>query len=79
MVIAWICSKFIDPGEAARQRHALWLTAALRSGLSVPEIPVRPVREGGFAPTMASPEGRAWAERWWSDTLSLSDLDLPGV
>lgn len=52
--------------EKARRLHSAWLTHALNDPSALPRIPVRPVSRGGFAAIVASPGGRAWADRWWS-------------
>lgn len=57
-------------GALMRRLHSLWLTRAMKHGSrSVPRIPTRLVSEGGFAPIMATREGREWAESFWNDTL----------
>ncbi|HYE02738.1 MAG TPA: hypothetical protein VD963_05845 [Phycisphaerales bacterium] len=63
-------------GLRARRRHAAWLTRALRLATPLPRIPVRPVSAGGFEPILAKPEGRAWAESFWSGVFDHPDLDL---
>ncbi len=61
------------PTERAIREHSSWLTravAAWKSGQdTTPRIPVREVSEGGFSELVASPTGRAWADRWWESTL----------
>lgn len=66
----------LSAAERARRLHSRWLTRAFRHGgaRGVPRIPTRPVSEGGFQPVTSTPDGRAWADRWWRDTLELEDL-----
>jgi hypothetical protein len=59
-------------GEAMRALHSRWLTRALQRGARPPRIPTRkvdPTGGGGWATLMATPEGRAWAEEFWQQTL----------
>jgi hypothetical protein len=60
-------------GEFARRLHSLWLTKALRVGVSMPRIPTRLVREGGFDTVVNTPAGREWADRWWNEALQTPD------
>ena len=61
-------------GERARRLHAEWLTRALTSGgVRAPRIPVRKVSEGGSENVRTSPEGRAWADSWWSGAFRSTD------
>ena len=57
----------------ARRIHEAWLSRAVESGRAYPQIPLRPVSEGGFGPVVATPTGRAWAEGWWSEALGQVD------
>jgi len=52
-----------------RREHALWLTAAMRTGAPKLRIPVRRVDQGGFGPMLRRPTGRARAEAWWEGAL----------
>lgn len=69
-------AKLINPAELMRRRHSEWLTRALRQPSQYPRIPVCPVADGGFGPTLATPDGPAWANQWWSETLCNEELDL---
>jgi len=69
----WRREDFEEAGERARRLHSAWLTEALRSGKSVPRIPVRPVDSGGFDRASASTIRRAHHQRWWS--LALERVD----
>lgn len=60
----------IARGEAMRALHSLWLTKALKAGSRPPRIPTRKVDQGGWATMMETPEGRAWAEEFWEQTLN---------
>lgn len=60
----------LEASEKARLVHSAWLTRALRSGRSWPTIPLRRASEGGFAPVMRTPEGRAWVESWWTNIMA---------
>ena len=61
---------FPDPPSTKMIRlHSGWLSRALRAGRTHPRIPVRRVRDGGFAAMMASPTGRAVARWWWQRAL----------
>lgn len=77
-----------DRAERWRQEHSRWLTGALsRSarGAAYPRIPTARVSEEravstgerrpdeGFRALMATPAGRAWAERWWDETFTNLD------
>jgi hypothetical protein len=58
--------------EFARRLTSAWLTRALRAGAGLPRIPTRRVAEdwsGGYSSIVATPEGRAWADRWWAEAL----------
>ncbi len=57
----------------ARRLHSSWLTRAIRAGVKMPRIPTRLVRDGGFAEVVSTPEGRAWADRWWAEALETPD------
>lgn len=60
-------------GEAMRGFHSRWLTNALKVGSRPPRIPTRKVEPGGgggWATMMDTPEGRAWAEEFWEQTLN---------
>jgi len=66
------------PGPRAKRHrmireHASWLSKALRGPSRYPEIPTRPVRDGGFAGLMAHPAGRGLAEQWWDSALETMD------
>lgn len=66
----WFGDRLEEAGARARRLHSLWLSRALRRGSRpVPRIPTKLVSEGGFAATMATEEGRRWAEQWWDDAL----------
>ncbi len=76
-----------DRAERWRQEHARWLTAALYNSppREFPRIPTARVsheravstgelrQEGGFGALMKTPEGRAWAQRWWDDAFACVD------
>jgi hypothetical protein len=64
-----------DPGEKARREHSAWLTKALAGTRRYPEIPVRPVPEGGFDELRHRPNGMKLAERWWR--MALRRVDIP--
>jgi hypothetical protein len=59
--------------EFARRMHSLWLTRALRAGVTMPRIPTRLVRDGGFSSVTNTAEGREWADRWWEEALEATD------
>lgn len=63
-------------GAQARAMHSRWLTRALHhgGGKGVPRIPVRRVSDGGYAPVMATVEGREWAAQWWAEALESEAL-----
>ena len=69
---------FLHPGARRRigeemvREHSRWLTSAVRRGLTMTRIPTRRVDEGGFESLMTTPEGRAFAEDWWAETLGRS-------
>lgn len=78
-----------DRAERWRQEHSHWLTDALSQPTrTYPRIPTARVNqeravstgelreEGGFRHLMATPTGRAWAERWWNDLFAR--VDGPG-
>lgn len=68
-------AKLLSAGERARRLHETWLTAALRDArLCLPRIPIRRVRDGGFAMTMSTTHGRRWAQSWWDTTLARPEL-----
>jgi hypothetical protein len=71
----WLWRKrLIDAGEQARREHSAFLTRALMlPPNALPRIPTRKVSEGGFSREMAAPEGRRWAQRWWSTTFDRVD------
>lgn len=58
-----------------RRVHSSWLSRAMRRGSRVPRIPTRPVSEGGFTPVLDTPEGKQWAEEFWSVALGETDAD----
>jgi capsid protein len=61
-------------GERARRLHAQWLTrATMTGGVRAPRIPVRKVSEGGYEFVRKSPDGRAWADSWWSNAFRSTD------
>ena len=64
---------FMTAAEKATQEHSAWLTEALRSGRSLPRIPVKRADEGGFDALRARPSGEKHAERWWR--LALEKVD----
>lgn len=51
--------------EQFRRAHEQWLSAAMRSPIAPPRIPIRRVETGGFDDLLARPRGREVAERWW--------------
>lgn len=64
-----------DPGEKARREHSAWLTRALAGTRRYPEIPVRPVQDGGFDELRNRPNGLKLAARWWR--MALRRVDIP--
>lgn len=60
-------------GAWMRRLHSSWLTRAMRRGSRVPRIPTRRVSEGGFDAVLSTPEGREWAEEFWSAALGECD------
>lgn len=66
--------RWLGAGERARLLHERWLNWAVsRPTSSLPKIPVRAVREGGFSALMRTEEGRAWASQWWENALARMD------
>ena len=66
----------MERGAAARQRHASWLSRALRTPELFPRIPTRLVSRGGYDPVTSRPGGREWADAWWAEALAAADLDI---
>lgn len=60
-------------GEAMRRVHSAWLTRMLRRGNRAARIPTRLVDQDGYAPLMATVEGRAWAAEFWEKVLGEDD------
>lgn len=65
----WGTIDWIARGEAMRRVHSAWLTRALQRGSRPPRIPTRKVEDGGWKTLMDTPEGRAWAQDFWDETL----------
>ena len=68
--------RWLSAGERARLVHERWLSWALGSDgprRTLPVIPLRAVRDGGFGGLMRTAEGRAWAEAWWESALARVD------
>ena len=61
--------KLLDASQRFRREHEVWLTHALarlrRSPRSVPRIPTRAVRNGGFDALRTRDHGPERAKAWW--------------
>lgn len=67
MIWSWLTRKSPEArAEAMRRTHSRFLSAAILSAEHFPRIPVRRVDQGGFAPLMSRPRGRAAAAAWWT-------------
>lgn len=68
--------KILWAGEKARRVHSRWLSDAIAHRVpTYKRIPVRKVSEGGFAPVMATTEGREWADGWWEGAFVVCGSD----
>lgn len=69
----WIKSEVLGAGEQMRREHSAWLTDALLSRREYPQIPMRPVDDGGFDRLMQRPHGPDRAASWWAAAFQRID------